>query len=367
MKWNSQQEGALKAVDKWFYTETKFKPIFRVFGFAGTGKSTLARHFANNIDGDVCYAAFTGKAASVMRKAGCVGASTIHSLIYRVQEDKKGRITFHLNNESPLQTASLLIIDECSMVDEKIGKDLLSFGVPILVLGDPAQLPPPTGAGYFTNVKPDIMLTEIHRQAEDSPIIYLSHRVREGYKLKLGEYGDSRIVEKINRSDALEADQILVGRNITRFQKNSQIRKMLGWGDYPLPVAKDKIICLKNDSTLGIYNGVMFTVDKVNDHLSGPKSKFVHMDIDGENFSHPVKVKTHKAFFGEEKIPPGSSILKNGQQFNFGYAITCHKSQGSQWDNVLIYDESWCFRDEWQRWLYTAITRAADKFTMVKT
>ena len=80
----------------------------------------------------------------------------------------------------------------------------------------------------------------------------------------------------------------------------------------------------------------------------------------------PVMIKVHKSFFSDEVAKPDWKLLKGSQEFDFGYAITCHKSQGSQWNNVLIYDESWCFRDTWQRWLYTAITRAADKITLVR-
>jgi len=365
MNWNSQQEQALRDVDRWFYTESKRKPIYRVFGYAGTGKSTLARHFASNIDGEVCYAAYTGKAADVMRKAGCHGAKTIHSLIYKAEEDEKGRLHFKLNRKSELKDAALLIIDECSMVDQKIGNHLLSFGVPILVLGDPAQLPPPNGAGFFTEAKPDNMLTEIHRQAGDNPIIELSKRIREGESLDVGTYGETRVVRKITKQDFLEADQVLVGRNATRMSKNYQMRRMLGHGDGLMPVIGDKLICLKNDSELGIYNGMMFRVDGINQQLSGAKSKFMHMTLDGDGYRHAIITKTPKAFFTGEKIPPGSPLLKQGQQFDYGYAITVHKSQGSQWDNVLIYDESWCFREEWKRWLYTAVTRAAEKFTLV--
>ena len=70
------------------------------------------------------------------------------------------------------------MIDECSMVDEELGRDLLSFGKPILVLGDPAQLPPVKGGGFFTETAPDVMLTEIHRQAEGSAIIRASRAAR---------------------------------------------------------------------------------------------------------------------------------------------------------------------------------------------
>lgn len=367
MRWSPQQEAALKAVDKWFYQESKKKQIFRVFGYAGTGKSTLARHFAETIDGDVLYAAFTGKAALVMQKNGCVGARTIHSLIYIAEvNDKTGEVTFRLNrNGSILKDAALLIIDECSMVDEKMAKDLLSFRKPILVLGDPAQLPPVSGAGFFTEAKPDVMLTEIHRQAEDNPIVYLATQVRNGTYPDLGDYGDSRIVSKISSQDALNANQILVGRNVTRDDLNRKIRKLLKL-DPDAPVIGDRLICLKNDHDIGIFNGGMFKVWSINKQKYNTNFFHYTLDRDDEADGLPVNVKVHKSFFVSDAAKPDWKTLKGSQEFDYGYAITCHKSQGSQWDNVLIYDESWCFRDVWQRWLYTAITRASDKITLLK-
>ena len=179
MQWGPQQSSALKAVDKWFveYLTTRnkrnAKQVFKLFGYAGTGKTPLARHFAENIDGDVVFGAFTGKASFVLRRKGCVGARTIHSMIYIADRDKNtGVVTFRINRASSvLSGAKLIIIDECSMVDEEMGRDLMSFGIPILVLGDPAQLPPIKGTGFFIDGEPDFMLTEIHRQAADNPII----------------------------------------------------------------------------------------------------------------------------------------------------------------------------------------------------
>lgn len=365
--WSPQQEQALKAVDKWFFTESKRKQVFRIFGYAGTGKTTLATHFAQNIDGLVLFAAFTGKAALVMRKRGCEGARTIHSLIYIAEPDKKtGEVWWRLNKESMLKEASLLIIDECSMVDEELAKDLLSFRVPILVLGDPAQLPPVSGAGFFTEAKPDIMLTEIHRQARDNPIVYLASQVREGIYPDYGDYGESRIVSKVSSMDALDADQILVGRNATRDSMNIKMRKLLKMND-EYPIQNDKLICLRNDRDRAIFNGGLFRVERV--FTSKYKTNFLNMSLSAEDDETglPVMVKVHKSFFSSEVAVPDWKMLKGSQQFDFGYAITCHKSQGSQWENILVYDESWCFRDEWQRWLYTAITRASEKITLVKS
>lgn len=365
MAWTEQQSAALKAVDKWFYQESKKKQVFRVFGYAGTGKTTLATHFAENIDGFVCFAAFTGKAALVMRKNGCEGARTIHSLIYIAEPNKDtGDVTWRLNRESVLKDAVLLIIDECSMVDESLALDLLSFGKPILVLGDPAQLPPVAGAGYFTEAEPDVMLTEIHRQAKDNPIVYLATQVRNGNTLKHGSYGESRILQKISSKDALDADQIIVGRNATRDDINRRIRRLLKIND-EYPIVGDKLICLRNDRDRAIFNGGIFTVAQLFNLKH--KTNFIHMRVNPEDGDDllPVMVKVHKAFFSDEVAKPDWKLLKGSQEFDFGYAITCHKSQGSQWNNVLIHDESWCFRDQWGRWLYTAITRASEKITII--
>lgn len=369
MKWSAQQDAALKAVDKWFYTESKKKQIFRLFGYAGTGKTTLARHFAELIDGDVSYGAFSGKAALVMKKNGCVGARTIHSLIYIAEQDPKtGEVKFHLNRaQSPLNDAALVIIDECSMVDDAIAKDLLSFGKPILVLGDPAQLPPPSGsgAGYFILAEPDVMLTEIHRQAEENPIIYLATQLRQGIYPDEGEYGESRILSKVSSKDALEADQILVGRNITRSDMNTKIRKLLN-RNFELPTEGEKLICLQNDRDLGIFNGGIFTCKQVLE--SKYKTNFMHMSVQSDDTDQlPIIVKVHKSLFNPDVPNPDWKTLKGSQSFDYSYAITTHKSQGSQWGNILIYDESYCFRDDKFKWLYTAVTRASDKITLVRS
>src|ERR671920_2051191 len=188
--WSPQQDAVLKAVAEWLRRGDR--PVFRLFGFAGTGKTTLARHIAEAVDGDVVFGAYTGKAALVLRSRGCTDASTIHSLIYRSREGDENGPQFVLNRSSAAAKADLIVIDECSMVDEELGRDLLSFGRPVLVLGDPAQLPPVKGGGFFTEAEPDVMLTDVHRQAEGNPIVHMSLLVREGGRLEKGTYGESR-------------------------------------------------------------------------------------------------------------------------------------------------------------------------------
>ena len=171
------QDSALKAVADWLKAKpgkNGTPPVFRLFGYAGTGKTTLARHIADGVDGEVKFAAFTGKAALVMRNKGCDNASTIHSLIYRARESGVEQPSFELWDDAPASKAKLIVIDECSMVDAELGRDLMSFDCPLLVLGDPAQLPPIQGGGFFTDCEPDAMLTEVHRQAKNDPIVRMS-------------------------------------------------------------------------------------------------------------------------------------------------------------------------------------------------
>lgn len=366
--WSPQQAAALDAVTAWHREAIARtgQQVFRVFGYAGTGKTTLARSFAQKIKGDTVYAAFTGKAALAMQRSGCRDASTIHSLIYQVEQDSAGTVRFRFDPDGPASKAALIVIDECSMVDEDMGRDLLAYGKPILVLGDPAQLPPVKSAGFFTNHDPDVMLTEIHRQAEGNPIIRMATAVREGHRLDYGEFGSSRVIRRgvLGDQEVLSASQILVGKNATRAAYNRRIRRMIGRaGD--MPEVDDRLVCLKNDRSAGIFNGGIFKVTA----LLPKKSDALHVtfEVASEDFPNrpPFAVKARRECFSGGLEDVDWRDLRGTQQFDYGYALTCHKAQGSQWDDVIVYDESGTFRDDWRRWLYTAITRASDRITVV--
>jgi exodeoxyribonuclease-5 len=368
-----QQDAALRAVSDWLKARpgTGSTPqVFRLFGFAGTGKTTLARHLAESVEGRVSYAAFTGKAALVMRAKGCGGASTIHSLIYKTRESGDEAPSFELWDEAPASKAKLIVIDECSMVDAELGRDLLSFGIPLLVLGDPAQLPPIQGAGFFTEAEPDAMLTEVHRQAQDDPIVRLSMMVREGERLEPGRYGDSEVVMRgdFDPDRVLEADQILVGRNNTRRAYNTRLRERLG-REESLPVAGDKLVCLRNNRKKALFNGGLWTVKE---RAAGKSGNIITMRIapDADLSGSALGVKGVKVSVRRECFLGGIEDYdwmqrKKYDEFDYGYVLTVHKSQGSQWDDVVLFDESFAFPDSRARWLYTGITRAAKKLTVV--
>jgi ATP-dependent exoDNAse (exonuclease V) alpha subunit len=369
--WSPQQDAALQAVSRWL-KDPKGAQVFRLFGYAGTGKTTLAKEMAAGVEGDVLYACFTGKAALVLQKKGCAGASTIHSLIYKAKEDPATGITkFVLNPDSPAAHASLLIIDEVSMVGQDLAEDLLSYGKRILVLGDPAQLPPVKGEGYFIDAKPDVMLTEVHRQAVDNPIIRLSMDVREGRGLQVGAYGSSQVIQRraIDKAHMGEmvvgADQLLCGLNKTRQAFNARLREIHGRKGTVAqhhPVVGERLVCLKNARSQGLLNGGLWEATQVN--AEGNVVNIQARSLDDDALPH-VDVRVREEFFtGTEKSVPWQE-LRYFEQFTFGYALTVHKSQGSQWDNVLLFDESFAFRDDYAKHLYTGITRAAEKVTVV--
>ncbi|WP_298951226.1 AAA family ATPase [uncultured Methylobacterium sp.] len=364
-RFGPQQEAALKAVSDWLRQGSP--QVFRLFGFAGTGKTTLARRLAEDVEGGVLFCAYTGKAASVMRARGCPDATTIHSLIYRTREDAEGGPAFTLNRTGPVSKAALVVIDECSMVDADLGNDLLSFGVPVLVLGDPAQLPPVRGGGFFTEAEPDVMLTEVHRQAEGDPIVHLAMRVREGGRLEPGEYGASRVIprRRIDPQTVLAADQVLVGLNRTRRLYNGRIRELIGHAD-PMPAVGEKLVCLRNDRTKGLLNGSTWTVQALR---AAPRPDLVRLDVVPEDDPalrrkpQDIRVLRSVILGSDEEVP--AMLKRETEEFTYGYALTVHKAQGSQWDKVVLFDESFAFREHARRWLYTGLTRAAEAVTVV--
>lgn len=368
MEWSPQQDKALIEISKWLNSKSS-PQLFRLFGYAGTGKTTLISEIADQVRGQVVYMAYTGKAALIMRKKGCYDASTIHSMIYRPIEDKKtGKVEFKLNYDSPVSTCDLVIIDEVSMVNEEIGEDLLQYGKKILIIGDPFQIPPVKGEGYFTSAEPDVMLTEIHRQARDNPIIRLSTDIREGKRIQNQNYDSckvfrrSQVTPEFFDSLLVRVDQVICGMNKTRTNLNSRIRLAKGIAnpeDLCEPMVGDKLICIKNNRKKGLLNGGLWKVNSValahEYHMN--LTSLDDLGVDDPNFD----AKVPKQFFMGTEETLDWRYRKGIDEFTFGDALTVHKSQGSQWNNVLVMDESGVFREHAARHLYTAITRAAER------
>lgn len=365
-----QHTYALSSISAWLRCGEP--QVFRLFGYAGTGKTTLAKQIANGLNGEVIFAAYTGKAASVMRARGCAGADTLHSLLYRPVEeiDAEGRLQtrFVLNRHGPVANADLIIVDECSMVDERLGRDLLSFGKPVLALGDPFQLPPIDGTGFFVTRKPDIMLDQIHRQAADSPIVQLATQVREGKRLKLGTYGNSSIVgpDDLDLHALIRADQVLVGTNAMRRRIGQRLRAIRGQSD-DAPIVGDRLVCLRNDRKKHLFNGTLFTVEEVRPAKQERVDRLYVIADDELRDGQPrrLAIKVNRAFFEGTEDKLGFEDRRRSDHFTYADALTVHKAQGSQWGEVVIFDESETFRDHSRQWLYSSLTRAAERVMLV--
>lgn len=396
-----QQQAAADKIKLWYEDESK-EPIHRLFGYAGTGKTTTIRKIIEQLDlgmgSDVLFAAYTGKAAMVMRKNN-LPASTIHSLIYKpVMPDAKkcselhkqlklepdddvrkrirkelndaSQVSFHLREDDelgPLEHCKLLVLDECSMVNDDMLADLMTFDIPLLVLGDPGQLPPIDGEGALTRAAPDSMLTEIHRQARDNPIIDFATRARNGIYLPKMRLGDSAHVNQMSLTNeqVLGFDQIMCGKNATRKMLNQRVRELKGFTT-TYPVVGDKLICLRNNASQGLFNGMICTVREVGDMLDSSVELKISRETD-EQDAAPILVKALRAHFDSYHDKDALDAVRwweraDSDEFDFGYAITVHKSQGSQWDNICLFDDKFFVweRATRNRWLYTGITRAVN-------
>jgi exodeoxyribonuclease-5 len=261
--------------------------------------------------------------------------------------------------DGPLSKANLVCVDEASMVDNQLAADLLSFGVKVLAVGDPYQLPPIRGAGALLGGSTGYLLTEVHRQALGSPIIRMATTVRTGGHLTFGQYGTSAVIRNaaIDDEQLLDADVIIAGTHATRRRVNAHIRQILGYSGPPR--VGEKILCTRNARGKGLQNGTVWAVCSVG--LADPW--FVNLDIVDDR-GRTVKVDVLLALFDDDNAQAEDGTT--GEQFTWGYCLTCHKAQGSEWAYAIVIDESGAFRADRTKWLYTAVTRAADVVTVVR-
>jgi exodeoxyribonuclease-5 len=446
----TDQENAIKALLTWW--DESDEQVFRLFGYAGTGKTTIALHFPRLLGVDnYRFGAFSGKAvnvlASKMKKAAANGqipegmennCGTLHSLIYgapidlkaekrRVEEQidgwdaaiekkyavdgvdyvdtpimfyktpltdaqemrdylvtqskdidtrarKFGWLYFPPPTESPLAGVELLIADEVSMVSGQMAADILSTGVRVIVLGDPFQLPPVNGDGYFTDAKPDAMLTQIRRQEADSRIYNLANRLRHGLEPTLSEY------ENGSTFDYTKPKQVLCWTRLTRWGGIKYIRRQLGRPD-GVPVPGDRVMNLANNKDVGVFNGQIFVVEQV-EATTDPDVLKLQVHEDGLDVSFPLFCFVH-GFKGldEEKAAERNRLGSRGPNLllTFAQVLTVHKAQGSEWDTVLFIDETarmfniesrkgspFDAMTKCRRFSYTAITRASETVWLIR-
>lgn len=370
-----------------FDPKTSFgKPKFVTLGgYAGTGKTTLISILRQelhkeNKDLKVAFCSYTGKASRVLRqkiiqsggKFDQDSISTIHSLIYSpIVNDREEIVGWELQ---PKMDKDMIIIDEASMVDGKIWDDLLSFDKPIIAVGDHGQLPPISG-NFSLMEKPNLKLEEIHRQAKDNPIIQLSIGARTKGLIPFGDFEGK--VRKVSRQDYTAQEEltdmlsnyntdllILCGYNNTRVKLNTFIRNSFEYE--PNPQAGDRVICLRNNHAKKIFNGMLGTINSIL-----PKNKdYYTAEILMDDEFKPFTGELLRQQFGESRtlnFTENRAITKNVDLFDFGYALTVHKAQGSQAKRVVLFEERFKQMDDemWRKWLYTAVTRAEEELFIV--
>lgn len=409
------QENAKNLIAEWFFNTDD--SVFVLSGYAGTGKTFLIDYLAREVlhlecGREVAFVSPTGKAAANLVRNGTL-AGTVHSLIYMrdgdefdVNEDGEIVETKELHfikREKIDGNIRLIIVDEASMINETVLTDLLSFGVKCLFCGDSAQLPPVNGVCPLME-NPHYTMKEIVRQAQDNPIIQVATMARRGLRIPYGNYGDKVCVipkgslrgEERKRL-FLKADQILCGRNKTRAELNAEIRAYHGIEeDCILPVEGEKLICTLNDwekeldaeGKFHLVNGVIGTAHNVRECFD----ELAVMDFEPDFTAESVRVPfdtgiftqgAYRHFYGERAVTLADGTVAHEAnftmlrklkavsdepicRFEFAYAITCHKAQGSEFDFVIVFDESWAFGEERDRWLYTALTRAKDKLLIIR-
>ena len=390
MKLTIKQEIGLRtAVDRYKAGE-KYTVIS---GYAGSGKSTLVRFIVAALgvpEDKIAYVAYTGKAAKVLAQKGCANATTAHKLLYYAKPMPNGHYKF--SPKSNIEY-NVVIVDEVSMLPRSMWELLLRHPAYIIACGDPGQLPPvdKTEANDVL-AKPHVFLDEIMRQAQESEIIRLSMHVREGLPLSTFECAGEqvRVIQKRELVDGMYswADQILCATNRTRIDINNAVRAMRGYGPEPCP--EDRVISLRNHWDLLSSAQAPLTNGTI-----GTLSNFIHADMlfphrlfippvdcllsevttdDGDNFSG-LYIDYKALITGEKTLTPQLEYkvikAKDGPEppleFAYAYAITTWKAQGSEWDRVLGFEESFPFdKEEHKKYLYTMITRAKEKLVVVQ-
>lgn len=400
--------------------------IFKVGGLGGTGKTTVLGVFASQTPLQVAYVTFTGRASSILsRKLAASGAhvddkvfsdnekvlsgrfgnlfstdpnasycGTIHRLLYRPIINTRDELLGWTTREKLDRSYDLLVVDEASMVGDTLLEDLKKHGVRILAVGDHGQLPPVADTGSLMQ-NPDCRLEKIHRQAADNPIIQLAHRVRsegfldrgleDGKRIRFGTKEDvaghlvTAYTERGTAVDAdFDADPLSVGvmcwTNKSRIMLNSLARKARGVRGPPRK--GEVVICLRNKPP--IYNGMrgVLVSDSFVDALV---PWLLHADIEfpDEGVAAAPYVlcapqfNREKTFAGlDELVDRGvniNSMSEAGSLFDFGYAMTTHKAQGSSFEHAIIYldrpEKPW--DDDWKKWAYTSITRTSNRLTVL--
>lgn len=388
---NKQQQGLNEALRR-YHDGDKYVTIA---GYAGTGKTTLVKFIIAALDVDedsVAYASYTGKAAEVLRKKGNKNAMTLHRLLYDSIPRPGGG--FFRKPKSNLDY-TIVVVDEVSMVPRSMIEMLLRHKVFVIFLGDPGQLPMiDKNESHDYLQHPHVFLDEVMRQATESEIIQLTMKIRNGESISFTKGNEVMVIPKkdLVTGHLLWADNIICATNATRHGINKQVRELLGYEGELCP--KEKIIIKRNywedcnedgdalvNGTVGIVDNIFESMIQLPGYIKNDRHRiptimaefipdkgktFGTIDFDKDFMLNETPCVDWRVAYqvGKLRNKLGDILPK---QATYGYALTCHASQGSEWDNVLVIEESFPFvKEEHKRWLYTAATRAAEKLVLVR-
>lgn len=353
------QVNASLAFTSWF---SGAKPGDRFFlsGAAGTGKTWLINHLVKTMNLRPIVLAPTNKACRVLEQKG-IAAITIHSAIYyppTVYNDEDGSIVLDFEYEGMKTTADLIIIDEVSMIGSKVGADidrtLEECKLPVLLVGDIHQLSPVADTQWVG--APDYEMKKVLRQnmhtAPNIISLATSYRMNCMSDLDFCDFPDLVIKRRYSAKDLLEADMILTRTHASRRTVIKRKRMIQGYTSYYDTHYNEPFIILMNDYRNGFYNGQELVFDhELEDFLAC-------REISHNQYRYIPKDQ----YVFEDFNDPDSYRNSN---YTFGYAITVHKAQGSEWDTVLLLDVANRHPaetdEEYRRWMYTAMTRAKKK------
>ena len=382
---NEQQGQIIPKLYDWYMnyiTGKSDKQYVSLSGPAGSGKTTMIRYAIEyiglNIDQVVC-AAYVGKAVTVLNTHG-LNSRTVHSLIYvsvpMPEVDENGHVLRDRNGEEIIkmkfikreeldQPYSLIVIDEASMINDSLRDEILSFGVPVIFIGDKNQLEPIFGHGSVM-LYPDFILTQIMRQKENDPIIALSQMAIKNIPFQPGTYGNSKVLTELPLTKKIltDYDVIIVSTNNRRESLNNFIRSRLLDQHSIFPIPGERMICRQNNWNVSIGNGLFLTNGTAGDVMDIYKSKSnKFFEIDFRADVSKMTTKKIKVDLSYLKATPEERKLMGLSKYNkfeYGYAITAHLSQGSQYSRVLFIDEAFGSIETRCKLRYTAITRAID-------
>ena len=382
-----QKEALDLAVERYVNGE----PYTCISGYAGSGKTTLVQFIIkalNLSESEVCYIAYTGKAALVLKEKGCLNAMTAHRLLYHSFRNKDGSYRHIPVRTHEMPHYKLIVVDEVSMMPKTLWDLLLSHNMPVLALGDPGQLPP-MGEDNGILDKAHIFLDEIVRQAQESEIIKLSMEIRSGKSLIPFKGKQVQIIGRSELTDGmlLWADQIICAKNTTRKQINNRVRELIFNTKDPKPVEGDKVICLQNQwDTISEYgdtlvNGTVGTVSYIRYRDTKKLHPQLLIDLlpegtqpsacDADPYFRDLNIDAQLLIDGEPTVTNQNfktfSKMEKPVEFDYGYAITCWKAQGSEYGKVLLFEEDFPRNAEEKiKYLYTGITRAKDKLVIIR-